>query len=81
MNAGEGLERTMDEYRDMFSEVKYSQKNKGDLHWNLVQWKLSSIGDWTPKGAEEVTRLAQKYGSFILRNALAIANVLSVEDG
>ena len=81
MDAGEELERTMDEYRDMFAEIKHSQKDKEDLHWELVQWKLSRIGDWTPKGAEEITKLARKYGSFILRNALAIASVLSIEDG
>ena len=81
MDAGEELERTMDEYHDMFAEVEYYQKNKGDVHWDFVEWQLSSIGDWTPEGTEEVTRLAREYGGFILRNALAIANVLNVEDG
>ena len=81
MDAGEELERTIDEYRNMLAEIKQSQKNKEDLHWDLVQWKLSSISDWTREGAEEVTRLAREYGGFFLRNALAIANVLSVEDG
>lgn len=38
-------------------------------------------GDWTEHGAREVLRLARTYGTSILRNALALASALQVEDG
>jgi hypothetical protein len=37
--------------------------------------------DWTDNGAKVVVDLAMKYGAFVLRNALALAIVLDVEDG
>jgi len=37
--------------------------------------------DWTEEGAEELVRVAVKYGSFFLRNALALAVALNIEDG
>ncbi|TWT44551.1 hypothetical protein RAS1_09660 [Phycisphaerae bacterium RAS1] len=38
-------------------------------------------GDWTEQGAREVLRLAQMYGTSILRNALALASAMQIEDG
>lgn len=37
--------------------------------------------DWTEQGAREVLQLARKYGTSILRNALALAASMGVEDG
>jgi len=37
--------------------------------------------DWTDRGAEAILRLANEYGAFMLRNALALAVVLDKEDG
>ncbi len=37
--------------------------------------------DWTEQGAHEVLQLARKYGTSILRNALALASAMSIEDG
>ena len=37
--------------------------------------------DWTERGAREVLQLAQKYGTSILRNALALASAMNIEDG
>lgn len=42
---------------------------------------LVSDGDWTEQGARAVLALAQTYGVAILRNALALAAALNVEDG
>lgn len=36
---------------------------------------------WTDRGAREIVRLANDYGAFMLRNALALAIVLDKEDG
>lgn len=37
--------------------------------------------DWTEHGAREVLRLARTYGTSILRNALALASAMQIEDG
>lgn len=37
--------------------------------------------EWTEKGARAVLWLARTYGVFVLRNALALANAMEVEDG
>lgn len=37
--------------------------------------------DWTERGAREVLQLARHYGMSILRNALALAKALRIEDG
>jgi hypothetical protein len=36
---------------------------------------------WTERGSREVVRLARQYGFAILRNALALAEALDIEDG
>jgi len=38
-------------------------------------------GDWSEQGAREVLQLARKYGTSILRNALALASAIQIEDG
>ena len=38
-------------------------------------------GDWTEQGAREVLQLARRYGTSILRNALALAAAMKIEDG
>ena len=38
-------------------------------------------GDWSPQAASHLLQLAQDYGSFMLRNALAISLALEIEDG
>lgn len=42
---------------------------------------LRRDGDWTAQGAAALVQLAQDYGSFFLRNALAVALALDMEDG
>lgn len=42
---------------------------------------LMRDADWTEQGAREVLHLARKYGTSILRNALALAAAMRVEDG
>jgi hypothetical protein len=43
--------------------------------------KLSLSHDWTHQGAQALVSLANEYGSFMLRNALALAVVTNKEDG
>lgn len=42
---------------------------------------LMHNADWTKQGASEVLQLARKYGTAILRNALALASAMNIEDG
>jgi hypothetical protein len=42
---------------------------------------LVAKGDWTQKGARAILMLARTYGTAILRNALALADAMNIEDG
>jgi hypothetical protein len=42
---------------------------------------LVERADWTQQGARAVVMLSRKYGVFVLRNALALANAMQIEDG
>ncbi|MBX3385223.1 MAG: hypothetical protein KF768_01485 [Phycisphaeraceae bacterium] len=37
--------------------------------------------DWTEQGAREVLQITRTYGASILRNALALASAMQIEDG
>jgi len=42
---------------------------------------LVERGDWTEQGARELLQLARRYGTSILRNSLALAAAMNIEDG
>jgi hypothetical protein len=42
---------------------------------------LFASHEWTEEGARAVLALARTYGVFILRNALALAAAMEIEDG
>jgi hypothetical protein len=64
----------VDEYRVLFENASAdSIASFEDL--------LIRNGDWSPNAASHLLRLVQKYGSFMLRNALAISLSLGIEDG
>lgn len=42
---------------------------------------LQESGEWTPNASEHLVALARNYGAFMLRNALAVAIALEIEDG
>jgi len=81
MCAGDELECTIDEYQDTFTDITKYQESSHDLPWELVQKRLKCSNGWTREGAGEVIRLVREYGGFMLRNALAVAKVLDIEDG
>ena len=43
--------------------------------------RLEEMCDWSHNGATALVFLARQYGAFILKNALALAEVLDIEDG
>ena len=42
---------------------------------------LVERGEWTEQGARQVLQLARRYGTSILRNAMALSEALGIEDG
>jgi hypothetical protein len=71
------LNLTIQEYADVF------QLPKGErlINWPRIETKLHNEMEWTQEGAAHVAALARDYGAFVLRNALALALSLGVEDG
>jgi len=64
-------------------EVLVGQARAGNGAVNRAQLceLLASDADWTSEGAEILVVVARRYGTFLLRNALALAFALGVEDG
>jgi hypothetical protein len=63
------------EYEALLSELPENPTDK------QIITSLVANADWTPEGARAVLMLAQTYGSFVLRNALALAKAMRIEDG
>ena len=68
------LQVLIDEYREL--ELK-GQK----IDWEVLRYHLADDFDWTEEGAAAVVSLARDYGSFMLRNAAALALACNHEDG
>ncbi len=79
MNEIELIEFTVSEYRNL-SETD-SLKLNDKLGNDSLALALSKDHDWTQQGALTIISLANEYGAFMLRNALALALVLGKEDG
>lgn len=63
------------EYRELIASV-----GDGATRKEIIE-ALVREGEWTEGGAREVLKLAQVYGKFVLRNALALAEAMNIEDG
>ena len=79
MSEIELLEAAVYEYRGLLVSAKADGTERLDMD-RLVQ-HLSRAHDWTEHGAREIVSLANEYGAFMLRNALALALALGKEDG
>jgi hypothetical protein len=64
----------VEEYRSLFDDV-------GSGALDSLEQVLMDEAEWTAEAAEHLLHLATEYGSFMLRNALAIALALDIEDG
>jgi hypothetical protein len=73
------LGSAVQEYRDLLPSCEVNGTETVDMN-RLVQ-HLSQAHDWTEEGAQVIVTLANKYGAFMLRNALAVALALGKEDG
>lgn len=68
-------EDLVDEYRHLV-EHECEQPTRTEIAHALV-----AVGEWTPLGAEVILHLAEEYGAAVLRNALALAIAMGIEDG
>ena len=64
-------------------EVLVSEAGRGGKHGRLERLRALLVHDaaWTDDGAEQLVQVAAGYGAFFLRNALALACALGIEDG
>ncbi len=76
MTEGEYVDSLVDEYG-----VLIAKRTNGKYDESRIIKELADSADWNLSGAHELLRLADVYGAFMLRNALAIAVVLGKEDG
>jgi hypothetical protein len=67
------------EYRGLLASSKVDGTVIVDM--NRLVPHLSRAHDWTEEGARVIVTLANEYGAFMLRNALALAIALGKEDG
>ena len=66
------------EYQTYVAEV--TDKNN-EIDWDKLIDLLCSDGEWTTQGAEALVAIVRNYGSFVLKNALALAVATNIEDG
>ena len=67
------------EYHSLLKQSKNREQAK--FIGGEIKELLISKGDWSPSAAEHLLDLATRYGSFMLRNALALSIALKIEDG
>lgn len=79
MQENELLASTISEYKGLLPSKYERDTTRLDAE-NLIA-ELSRKHDWTEQGARAVVSLATEYGAFMLRNALALAVALNIEDG
>jgi hypothetical protein len=75
LSTAEHLERLTGEYRALVNELG---EDRDAAAFRLL---LVRRAEWTDEGAAAVVHLAKHYGSFVLANALALAEALDIEDG
>ena len=68
---------TIQEYTSIFRPHKKGKQ----IDWIQIETKLHNEMEWTQEGAVQVAALVRDYGEFVLRNALALAVSLGIEDG
>jgi len=71
----EHITNLTDEYGKLLGELASTGEDE-QIHELLVQH-----ADWTSSGAAVLIRLARTYGTFVLANALALAETMEIEDG
>lgn len=73
------LQSAISEYDSTVNSTRRKATRRVDLE--QLTRVLCKDHDWTDSGARAIIALANEYGAFMLRNALALAVVLDKEDG
>jgi len=71
----------VEEYRTLLREALKDGAGFSSDNADNIRNLLVNEGDWTPLAAEHLVAIVNNYGSFMLRNALALSLVLGIEDG
>lgn len=80
MREGEYVDSLIDGYETLLVE-RLRKNTNGEYDESEILKELSVSADWNMSAAREILKLAEEYGAFMLRNALAVAVVLGKEDG
>jgi hypothetical protein len=80
MKEGEYIESLIGEYGTVLGKREL-RDSQGRYDESGIVNELCVAADWSASGANELLKLVDKYGAFVLRNALAIVIVLGKEDG
>ena len=74
---GLAIQNRMDEYRGHVLNEDGSIPDDDD---EIIRRLMEECG-WLDRSAHELLRMTKYYGAFLLRHALALANILEIEDG
>lgn len=80
MSEGEYVDSLVNEYASLFHGKMINDSDTQHDEAGIVK-ELVVSADWSAPAAQELIRLAEHYGAFMLRNALAVAVALGKEDG
>jgi len=79
MNADLSMESVVGEYKAMLAGM--DAYDGSSVAAKRITLALSEQHDWSHAAAAALVALARDYGTFMLRNALALAVALEIEDG
>jgi hypothetical protein len=81
MDTPENVEALVEEYRVLLKEAVHVSPAYFDWKSDKVEDVLIRDCEWSPKAAGHLLQLVNDYGTFMLRNALALSLALGIEDG
>jgi len=81
MDTPESVRGLVEEYSKILEQTVTVSAEYVGHDPDKVENLLVSEGEWTPRAAEHLLKLSKDYGSFMLRNALALSLALGIEDG
>lgn len=72
------IENLLSEYATVVEEAGSPDSAQ---YWARLNGNLIATSEWSSPAAQHLVELARNYGSFVLRNAYALACALDIEDG
>ena len=81
MNECDDINGLIEEYRFLLKKPVGKMSGPSKVTVSKIKELLIRKGEWSPEASEHLLDLATAYGSFMLRNALALSLALQIEDG